>query len=320
MTLDIPLFKIFRRPLIPIQESWVDAFPIIAIFILFAAATFLLLFFKKKALARRIVQVLAFFTFVILIHRCLCLIRGWAFGIIEIGRDDLRAFENLCMFVPIFGLSLLLGRIFCGWICPLGFLQEVAGSLTRKKGRKSLRSPIIFFILLTGSIIYLYFFRPTTDFFTENTAAIWSMMLLIILIYLWFIPSSQTERLKYYSLIGWIILGIAGVFLTSPWCIMYGNELDYSAFLALLVVTAVAVVHSQAWCRYLCPLGGLLSLLARFGSVIELKSNTCRNCSIEDCNLICPTGALTKEGINTSECILCGRCIENCNIEVGICR
>jgi polyferredoxin len=311
MDLDIPLLKIFRKPLISVQESWVDAFPVLIFFVLFGASVIFFLFLKKKWIARRSIQIIAFFIFVFLIHRCLCVVRGWIYGLVEIGRDDLRAFEHLCMFIPILGLSIFFGRIFCGWICPLGFVQELAGRMNTRKGNRNIFSLILFIVLIAVSVVYFYYFRPGTDFFTENVAAVWSVVLIVLLIYLWFNPSFPAVKIKIISFAAWTLLGIVGVFITNPWCILYGNELDYSALLAFFNVIVIASVHSQAWCRYMCPLGGLLSLLSKYG-LIQLKLTYCDDCYKKDCFSICPTGAIKNGKLRMPECILCGKCIEKC--------
>jgi len=50
----------------------------------------------------------------------------------------------------VIALTLLLGRVFCGWVCPLGTLNNLVGSL--KKGRTSVVSPtwhrVKYFILI----------------------------------------------------------------------------------------------------------------------------------------------------------------------------
>ncbi|MBN2356507.1 4Fe-4S binding protein [candidate division KSB1 bacterium] len=294
-----------------------DAFPVVVMFVFFIVSALLLIVAVKKTTGRRIVQSVSLFIFVFLIHRCLCVIRGWAYGIIEIGRDDLVAFENLCMFVLIIGFTLLFGRIFCGWICPLGFLQELSGHLNRKQDR-NMGALILYVLLLIIAVGYLVFFRPATDFFTENLAAIWSVILVLFLILFRLRPIRRTKNLKYYSLTAWVMLGLLSVYLTNPWCVLYGDELDYSSLLALFVVVSAASVHSMAWCRYLCPLGALLALVGRTG-MIKLHSNGCKGCINRQCEQVCSSGALKNGEIEMAECVLCGECIAKCNMDIKIC-
>ena len=325
MNLEYPLFKIFQRPLISVAGSWVDAFPLMLLFVFLFLAALSLWRFERRQLARRLIQLASAFVFILLIHRCLCVIRGWAFGIQEIGRDDLFAFAQLCMFVPIVAFTLSLGRIFCGWVCPLGFLQELTGKIgTVKNKLEDLRRKKLFdyvFLSITAGCILVLFFiiRPSTDFLTENVAALWGFGLLIILFFAvtrhnW---ALGLRRLKWVSLFLWVSLAVIGVFLTNPWCVLFGNELDYSSLLALFAVMGTSVVMTLAWCRYLCPLGALLAWVSKFSMVRIRGLHKCNDCG-RDCEKVCPTGVLSMEGIDHSSCIFCGRCFDTCGARLSI--
>ncbi|PLX93986.1 MAG: cyclic nucleotide-binding protein [Desulfuromonas sp.] len=72
----------------------------------------------------------------------------------------------------------------------------------------------------------------------------------------------------------------------------------------------------RSWCRYLCPLGRVVGLVARL-SPLEMRSNpnVCLNrCRIDDCikEKACPMG-LHPSGVNSSDhCILCLSCVRRC--------
>lgn len=72
----------------------------------------------------------------------------------------------------------------------------------------------------------------------------------------------------------------------------------------------------RAWCKYLCPLGRVISLVSRI-SLTEMHSNitVCQSlCRVDDCIKVkaCPMG-LHPTGINTSDhCTLCFSCVRNC--------
>ena len=44
--------------------------------------------------------------------------------------DDLNAFKYLIVFATVAAFAMLFGRLFCGWLCPLGFAQELLAKLT----------------------------------------------------------------------------------------------------------------------------------------------------------------------------------------------
>ncbi len=96
---------------------------------------------------------------------------------------------------------------------------------------------------------------------------------------------------------------------------------------ALLVVPIVTLAciggllfQRRAWCRYLCPLGGMVGVLASC-SIIEMRSNygVCNNtCSKHDCY----AGNAEREGcpmwegpfsLNSNRtCVLCANCVKIC--------
>ncbi|OGR32874.1 MAG: cyclic nucleotide-binding protein [Desulfuromonadales bacterium GWC2_61_20] len=86
----------------------------------------------------------------------------------------------------------------------------------------------------------------------------------------------------------------------------------------LLVATVAAdvVLGRRGWCKYLCPLGRVVSLVARI-SLLEMRSSphVCvSRCRVDDCikERACPMG-LHPTGIDNSDhCILCLDCVRHC--------
>lgn len=88
--------------------------------------------------------------------------------------------------------------------------------------------------------------------------------------------------------------------------------------LALLIgtVTGDLYLGRRGWCKYLCPLGRVVSLVSRI-SIIEMHSNhnVCvSRCRVDECvkEKGCPMG-LHPTGIDNSDhCVLCLDCVRNC--------
>ncbi|MGO9014108.1 MAG: cyclic nucleotide-binding domain-containing protein [Dissulfurispiraceae bacterium] len=117
--------------------------------------------------------------------------------------------------------------------------------------------------------------------------------------------------------------GIAAVFWSEAATGMLSSP-RATAMLILAIVVLAAVTgflfQRTAWCRYLCPLGGMVGLLSRC-SILELRSNyeLCNNtCTKHDCY----TGTDRREGCpmfegpfsvrSNQNCIICGSCIKIC--------
>ena len=315
----MPLWKIVKRPLIPIRDSWQDALPLIGLFLLLALAVWgaYRLKGRRQQRLRRIVQVAAAFLFIIFLHRCLCALRGWVFGLELMGRNNLIAFGHMAMFVVIMGFTLAFGRVFCGWLCPLGSASEALGKVPLLRQRLDPRRSIVAgYLLLAGLIILIvwvaWMVRPDTQFFSENIAAIWGIWLLLLLLFA--IPRANDDlrikRIKYASAIGWLGLSVVGVFVTNPWCVLMGDELDYSSMVSILAVLSGGIVISMAWCRYLCPLGATVGLLTLLSPFKVRNDAECTGC--DECADLCPMSALKRKEVDQTSCIYCGKCIGVC--------
>jgi len=88
----------------------------------------------------------------------------------------------------------------------------------------------------------------------------------------------------------------------------------------LLAVIISIVFERQSWCRYLCPLGGMMGVFAKV-SPIELRAdrNVCASqCTTNDCYVGtknregCPFGQMAPTLRSNRFCKLCGNCIKNC--------
>lgn len=318
MRIDIPLFKIVQRPLLPIVGSWVDATPFVIFFVLFAVVSVLLTRLPRRLhWPRRVCQLLSSFLFIIFLHRCLCVIRGWVFALKTVGRNDVIAFGYLCMFALIVAFTLTVGRIFCGWMCPLGFFAELLAWPGQRRARLPRRRRLLAgYLLLSGICMIVIWLavlvRPGTQFLSESIAALWGVGLLMLLfIGLPFQPQDGgLKRARYVSLAFWLFLSVVGVFVTSPWCTLFGDEVDYSSIVALVSVLSAGVVLPMAWCRYVCPMGAALGWFAKFAPLRVCNPTPCTGCS--QCLTLCPMGALDAGRVDQTSCIYCGRCVGTC--------
>lgn len=178
----------------------------------------------------------------------------------------------LTLLIPVL-LTLLLGRVFCGWICPADLLFEfgsklraIAGIETNVEFSRSTK----YAILLLGSI-----------------AAFWIGTQVFAEIY--------PPRVLSGELYLWITFGLFGA---GTW------------FLVAIVFFEV-FVSERFWCRYVCPGGALYSLLGRYRLLrIMVKKSACTSC--EKCLPVCEFGLDPMRGEMGQECNNCGLCLRAC--------
>jgi ferredoxin-type protein NapH len=320
-------WKLVERPLLPIGNSYVDAFPFLILFALLFISGCALKSENRKRI-RPYVQISSFIFFIFVVHRCFCALRGWLFGLQEIGRNDLAVFNGLFIFVPLIAFTVLYGRVFCAWMCPLGAMQETFFRFSVFGYRLSLRTPntenrlpliskarglkLLFLAGVFSLVVFLLFkLKPKTYFFTENIAAFWGIAVILIAFIFLLNPNlnSQLKKIRYLSLFFVLTIVAAGIFVTEPWCALFGNEIDYSSLLAFLAIVSTSAFVSMAWCRYLCPLGSFLSIVTKF-SCTKIKRNNTHSLSSKACRDICYVEALGSNSLDQSSCLYCGRCVD----------
>ncbi len=235
--------------------------------------------------------------------------------------------------------SIVLGRSFCGWLCPFGLYHDV---LTRI--RKSTRLRHLSFsdktnsalgqsryIIIAVFLILSVIFASYTIFGTqlipgtklggpqgteagivsninEPFCLICPMRPLCILI------ECAIGQMN-YSYISQIVYGpfwISGFYLTSI------------NLAVLAIVTILALAYRRFWCR-ICPLGGITALFSTFTpfkqialTKLQKDEHKCTKCGV--CKRVCPTQATAmfaqKGGdVTESKCMLCARCVEICPYE-----
>ena len=323
-TPDGPRVKLLELPLLDLGGSTVDLAPLLALAILFAIALYGFLYGKNKSRWRFVVQSISLFIFVFAAHQTMCVLRSWVYGFQAIGKNDTIAFALLHIAVALIFMALIGGSIFCGWICPLGALQEWLGWLSRKmKSKVGKRAGLYLDVMLSIfaliAMIYLtWFYAPANFFFSENVSILFTLIGLFGLPIILLAPflDSKLRYFRYISLFGRTFIVLIGIYTTNPGCTIYETEIDYSAAISFLGVIVATVVLSRAYCRFICPFGASFGLLSQVALIkIKPHSTPCtKNCG--GCKETCPVGALEAGQMRHSACIRCGRCIEHCNASI----
>ncbi len=188
--------------------------------------------------------------------------------------------------------TLVLGRVFCSWICPMGLLLECSD-----KVRKLLR-----FLELRPRNLRAG--RATKYVLLAVGLALTAVSTIPVLGYAY--PPALLSRELHDLVFATFDRAEMGRF--GFWI---GDLSWVVAFLAGIVVIEV-FVSQRWWCRYVCPGGALYSLVgwARPARV-KLLSSRCTGCA--QCTAACPMGLNPMKNEMGMECDSCGVCISSCN-------
>ena len=214
---------------------------------------------------------------------------------------------NFGVVIALVLLTLLMGRIYCSVICPLGVLQDIFGWLGKKakKNRYTYSKPlsILRYVMLgvlvvalvagftsIGALIapYSAFGRIATTFLApvyqwgNNLLASWA---------------ESANSYAFYSVDIWWKGGITFVV----------------ALVTLVALFVLAFKNGRTYCNTICPVGTVLGFLSRYSYLKPIIDTTkCNGCGL--CARNCKASCIDSKNhaIDYSRCVVCLDCIDKC--------
>ena len=186
----------------------------------------------------------------------------------------------------LFGV--ILGRTICGWLCPLGLIQELLHKIPTPKIRKGRVTRILswlkYVILAVFVIAIPLWFGLAKDLPLPGFCK-------------YICPAGTLEgavghlahpaNTSMYSMLG--------ILFTRKWVIMLG-------------IALVCIFCYRSFCRFLCPLGAIYSLFSRFNIIgVKVDAGRCNGCGA--CVRHCPMDVVR---VGDRECIHCVKCMDAC--------
>ncbi len=239
----------------------------------------------------------------------------------------------------IFIMPIVLGRFFCGWLCPFALYQDLITAVRKvlkirhitlpdglNKFLNKFRYAILLFFLILPFVLYYLEPPPTLDF----TIALASLLAGP------FKPLSVLLGPIIPLIVPWVgPLEVGGVYFSYPYLqeiIEYSNQLGVTIVnlgqVLAIVFVVLTVIGSfflrRVWCRF-CPTGSSLAAVNRLRGFkwapllyLDKDEEKCTKCGI--CKRVCPvqvTDVYEQKGgkIAPSMCTLCARCVEMCPYE-----
>ncbi|MGE5677199.1 MAG: 4Fe-4S binding protein [Pseudomonadota bacterium] len=180
-------------------------------------------------------------------------------------------------------MSIAFGAVFCGWVCPLGTVQEWIGKLGKKLAGKRYNR-----VIPHKVDRYLRYVR---------------YLVLAWVIYI----TAVTGKLLFSDI--------------DPFHAMYlfwSGEVGLQALILLGVILIVSLVVERPWCKYACPLGAVIGIFNSFRLFgITRKESSCISCG--RCSSACPMNINVMGGkrIKDHQCISCLECTSEMSCPVA---
>lgn len=268
---------------------------------------------------------------------------------------DHSATGNLGLFMLIFGVAMVFiispiltyfygKRWYCSWVCGCGGLAETAGDPFRQLSDKSLRAwrierwliniVLVLSVIMTVAVIYSYYQNRGNGFWVTKEMFLGLIFILMggLTALLWLKPEafgtiSKNIKIMASAIMGLIaLLSLVGIF-TAPSNIFYVQSYPLrswygfwigAAFSGVIGVGFYPIMGSRVWCRFGCPMAGILGLQQRFFSRFRITTNGGQCISCGNCSTYCEMGidvrwyAQRGQNIVRSSCVGCGICSAVC--------
>ena len=192
---------------------------------------------------------------------------------------------NFSVLLGTLGVSLVAGRAFCGWLCPLGAVQDFITNWTRK---------------LSGEAHQIRGKQSKARFPTQ-------------------LPASIDRPLRYAKYLVLVLVMIASLYMVFPplreFCpvrAVFGLKMTALLWLTLFVFLAGSILVERFWCKYLCPLGAALAIFNKISPVrLVMDNHHCNNCG--RCDIECSMDiADVPRHLDHPECVRCMECLNTC--------
>jgi len=204
-------------------------------------------------------------------------------------------------------LTIVLGRFFCGWVCPFGAIHQFMGfcgkykrpvkdkiSLNRYSPWQSLKYVLLFFFLAAAFIDLANILAPGHPLIsgTLQIGLLDPIPLLYRSINLAMLPLFDGSLVRLSSSIR---------FYDGAWVI------------GAIFIAAVSLnfLRPRFYCRYICPLGALFGILSWF-AIYRIGKNRPECIQCEVCEKNCEGACSPTSTIRINECVLCMNCTKDC--------
>jgi len=189
---------------------------------------------------------------------------------------------GMFLLVAFLGISLLLRKAFCSWLCPVGTVSEWLWRAGRGIFRRDFRLP------------------------RWADVALRSLKYLLLALFLYAVGSMSAVAIRAF-------LGGPYGIISDVKMLNFFRHMSVFAAVVVGVIAVLSIFFQNFWCRFLCPYGALLGLVARFSPVrIRRSADVCIDCAkcAKACPSLLPVDVLLT--VRSPECTGCYECVAAC--------
>jgi len=220
-------------------------------------------------------------------------------------------------------IGAVVGRAFCGWVCPIGFIQDIITTLKDKldfvsprahKSGKKFKYFLLFLTFLFSGTLGLALYSGTGLEY-KNALGVFATGPFTIL------SPDGTLFGTVPALIRLLSENIVSIISKPPTIQEVWNQLTKVPPLLALRLLILLGFFGAAWkvprffCRYICPTGALMAILQKY-SFAGIKRDPVKCTKCPHCEIRCPMQInildLSWDKFNDPECIMCMECIDAC--------